>query len=81
MEANTQPIQGGKFLSDEEKKAQAREKKEAEFAQRKDKITAVAGLVLCDGLMLAMILNGLIDNVIGMLFLIGISVFFGGKIN
>ena len=81
MEANTQPIQGGKFLTEADKKAQAREKKEAEFAQRKDKITAVAGLVLCDGLMLAMILNGLIDNVIGMLFLIGISVFFGGKLN
>ena len=79
MTTTTQPIQGGKFLTEADKKAQAQEQKQAEFKRRQDKVLTIAGLILCDGAMMAMILNDLIHNVIGMLFLIGISVFFGGR--
>lgn len=65
----------GKFLSEESKKDIAKEQNRAR--KRREKIAAVAGLILGSGMMMAMILNGLIDNVIGMLFLIGISAYFG----
>lgn len=74
MEATT-----GRFLTEADRKAQIKEQKKAAFDQRWDKIRAAALMVLCDGLMLAMITNGLIDNFIGMLFLIGISAYFGGE--
>lgn len=80
MNQNENAVACDRFLTEPDKQAQAKEQKKAEFDRRWDKIRAAALMVLCDGLMLAMIANGLIDNFIGMFFLIGISAYFGGEL-
>lgn len=68
---------GGRYLSEEARNAIQRERREAiaakKMQQKKKRIASLTVLIFGNALMLAMILNGLIDSRIGMAALICIS--------
>lgn len=72
---------GGKFLSEASREAIRQERRQARAEQRKQekrkRRLAWFGLIVCNSLMMAMILNCLIDDRIGMVMLIIMSAFFG----
>ena len=66
-------VAGGKFLSEEAKKEQAKEQKVAAFNKWRGHILTLAGLILADGLLIYMIIAGKIDTPFGALFIAAVS--------
>lgn len=75
---------GGRYLSEDGKAAEAKAQKRAQEKQRREKqarsrerILTSVGLFLGDGILIYMVLNGLIEQIFGVLFVAALSVIAG----